>query len=206
MRYDLRVRRLALAVFLAIDVVATSSACGKERVSPEATPRERVVRGASGDARGAGKDLSTPASGESFVIRMTRTACYGVCPEYDVEIDADGSVRFQGARYVRVRGKQVASISASDVTALVARFDASRFFELTWKDPCTDMTTDHATVSLTLVEKGRKRTTVDYLGNGCIPASLRALEAEVDRVARTDAWTKCEKRPSPMGDMDWCER
>jgi len=205
-RYDRRVRRLAIAVFVAIDVLATLSACGKERVSSEAAPRERVVRGASGSARTAGKDLSTPASGESFVIRMTRTACYGFCPEYDVEIDADGSVRFQGAHHVLVRGNQVASIPASDVAALVARFDASRFFELTWKDPCGSMSTDHATVSLTLVEKGRKRTTVDYLGNGCIPASLRALEEEVDRVARTETWTKCAKRPSPMGDMDWCER
>ncbi len=69
------------------------------------------------------------------------------------------------------------------------------------------MATDHATVTLTLVGKGRKRTLVDYLGNGCIPASLRTLAEEVDRIARTDAWTKCEKRPNPpFPDADWCER
>jgi hypothetical protein len=200
--YDPLVRRVAFAVGL-----AALAGCGKERVSTEATPRERVVSGASGSTKGAGKDLSTPASGETFAIRMTRAACYGTCPVYDLEIDADGSVRFEGARYVRVRGKQSANVAAADVAALVARFEATHFFELTWDDPCKNVATDHATVTLTLVDKGRKRTVVDYLGNGCVPASLRALPAEVDRVARTDAWTKCEKRPNPpFPDADWCER
>lgn len=201
-RYDPVVRRLALVV-----VLAAVASCGKERVSTEATPREREVRGASGSTKGAGKDLSTPASGETFAVRMTRAACYGTCPVYDLEIDADGSVRFQGTRYVRARGNQTASIPAADVAALVARFETTRFFELTWEDPCKQVVTDHATVTLTLVDKGRQRTLVDYLGNGCVPASLQALAEEVDRVARTDAWTKCEKRPNPpFPDADWCER
>ena len=155
----------------------------------------------------AGKDLSMPVAGETFAIRMTRGACYGLCPVYDLEIDADGSVRFEGTRYVRARGRQSATLPAADVAALVARFDATHFFELTWEDPCKNVATDHATVTLTLVARGRKRTLVDYLGNGCVPASLRALAEEVDRVARTEAWTKCEKRSNPpFPDADWCER
>ena len=200
-RYDLVVRGLVFAL-----VVAAAAGCGKERVTTEASPRSGEVRGASGTTKGAGKNLSTPASGETFAIRMTREACYGVCPVYELEIDADGSVRFQGTRYVRARGKQTARIPAADVAALVASFEATRFFELSWEDPCKHMATDNATVTLTLVDNGRKRTLVDYLGNGCIPASLRALATEVDRVARTDAWTKCEKRPNPpFPDADWCE-
>ena len=201
-RYDRVVRRLAFAL-----VLAAVASCGKERVTTEATPREHEVRGAAGSMKGAGKDLSTPASGETFAIRMTRDACYGTCPVYELEIDADGSVRFQGTRYVRARGKQSASLPAADVAALVARFEATRFFELTWEEPCKQMVTDQATVTLTRVDKGRKRTLVDYLGNGCVPASLRALAEEVDRVARTDVWTKCDKRPNPpFPDADWCER
>lgn len=194
-------RRLVLAV-----VLAAVASCGEGRGTTEATPRERVARGASGSTKGVGKDLSTPTSGETFAIRMTRDTCYGTCPAYGLEIDADGSVRFQGRRYVRVRGKQSASIPAADVAALVARFEATRFFELTWQDPCGGMMTDRATVTLTLVDKGRTRTLVDYLGNGCVPASLRALAEEVDRVARTDAWTKCEPHPNPpFPDTDSCE-
>jgi hypothetical protein len=200
-------RRSAFAVLVAVGLLAGVSACGKERVSTDATPREREVRGASAGRIGAaGKDRSTPASGESFTVRMSRTSCYGLCPEYDVELDADGSVRFNGAHFVRVRGKQAANVPASDVVALLGRFDSARFFDLTWKDPCDAVRTDSATVTLTLVRDGRKRTTVDYLGNGCIPASLRALEEEVDRVARTATWTKCAVQPGPMGDVDWCER
>lgn len=148
-----------------------------------------------------------PVAGETFAIRMTRGACYGLCPVYDLEIDADGSVRFEGTRYVRARGRQSATLPAADVAALVARFDATHFFELTWEDPCKNVATDQATVTLTFVARGRKRTLVDYLGNGCVPASLRALAEEVDRVARTEAWTKCEKRSNPpFPDADWCER
>ena len=98
-RYDPAVRRLAFAV-----VLAAVASCGKERVTTDATPREREVRGASGSTKGAGKDLSTPASGEAFAIRITRDACYGMCPVYDLEIDADGSVRYEGTRYANRYG------------------------------------------------------------------------------------------------------
>lgn len=128
---------------------------------------------------------------------MKRDGCYGACPVYDLEIDTDGSVRFQGMRYVRVRGKQTSSIPAVDVASLVAGFHSARFFDLPWKDPCDGgVIPDQATVTLTLVDKGRTRTLVDYLGDSCIPRSLRTLADEVDRVARTDAWTKCEP-PEP---------
>jgi hypothetical protein len=181
-------------------------ACGKESAPREGSPRSGEVRGASGGSKAVGKDLTQAAEGEPYVVKLERSACYGVCPVYTVEIDRDGSVRYDGARYVRERGKHASNIPAADADALAARFTKIGFFHLTWKDPCDRVSTDHASATLTYVAGGRKRTVRDYLGDACVPQALRDLEDEVDRVAKTSAWTKCPTRATAAGEMDFCDR
>ena len=45
------------------------------------------------------------------VITLERTVCYGTCPAYTLRITGDGSVEYEGMRYVRVIGKATARIS-----------------------------------------------------------------------------------------------
>jgi hypothetical protein len=44
------------------------------------------------------------------VNRLERTACYGTCPAYSVEIRGDGSVHYDGRAFVAVRGDHSESI------------------------------------------------------------------------------------------------
>jgi hypothetical protein len=153
-------------------------------------PLAGVDGGGDAGAPGLGEDRSEPAGDVRYVVRLERSACYGTCPVYGVEIDASGAVRYQGTRYVRVRGKKDVKIPPATVADLADKLRAAGFFRLAWKDPCDRVATDNATVTVTFVDGGHKRTIEDYHGNMCMPATLRELEDAIDRVAGTAAWTK----------------
>ena len=44
------------------------------------------------------------------MITLQRTACFGACPVYTVSIYADGTVAYNGERFVEVEGTQTGSI------------------------------------------------------------------------------------------------
>ena len=170
--------------------------CRKETVTAVDGGRPSAVVVAGGAAGGAprrlGKDRSESADAERYVVRLERSACYGVCPAYVVEVSADGAVAYEGQGFVAVRGRASSRVSAASVAALVARFESAGFFRLDWDDPCDRLSTDSPTSTLTFVRSGRKRTIADYHGNGCMPPVLRELEDEVDRLAGTAAWVTCD--------------
>jgi hypothetical protein len=169
--------------------------CRKETIVVDggSGPSTVLPSGATGgDAAVLGKDRSESASQERFVVRMERDACFGLCPAYVVEVGADGAIEYEGKRFVVTRGHVTSHVGRAAVAALEQLFERAGFFRLDWVEPCRDMMTDHPTVTLTLVHAGRKRTIADYHGNGCMPAVLRELEDEVDRVAKTAPLVKCD--------------
>jgi hypothetical protein len=191
-----------LAAVVVVVVVVGSMACRKELIAPldgGGGPSTVQPSGAAGgDSRVLGKDRSEAASGERFVVRMERDVCYGVCPAYAVEIGADGAVAYEGKSFVSLRGHATSHVDRAAAAALASRFEQAGFFRLDWRDPCTELSTDSPTTTLTFVHAGRKRTISDYHGNGCMPKVLRELEDEVDRVVGTARWVAC--------DGGYCER
>ncbi|MDX2276395.1 MAG: DUF6438 domain-containing protein [Hyphomonadaceae bacterium] len=129
---------------------------------------------------------SAPADGP-VTMTLTRSICFGFCPDYTVSIDQDGVVRYEGRRFVNVTGVQQSQVSAAEVQALLARFDAVDFMSLRdeYRSPVSDM----PTYTLTLTRNGRTKTVIDYAGTGAgMPQAVRDLEAEIDRVANTAQW------------------
>jgi hypothetical protein len=173
--------------------LASATACKKERAFTDARPSSSTVSGAiSADTPSRGRDQSQPASGdETFVIKLERTGCYGVCPIYTVELRSDGTVDYRGERFVGKRGPVTHKIPAARVEELAKQLEDNGLLAMTWKDPCDSVRTDAATVTTTFVRAGRKRIVRDYHGDGCVPSKLRELEDEIDRVAESDTWTKC---------------
>ncbi len=193
----------AVATVAAVVAVAGSTACRKEAVALDGGGggRPSTVLGSGavgGESPALGKDRSEAASQERFVVRMERSVCYGLCPAYAVEIGADGAVEYEGKSFVSVRGHATSRVSHAATAALESRFEQAGFFRLEWSDPCTEVSTDSPTTTLTFVHAGRKRTIGDYRGNGCMPKVLRELEDEVDRVVGTARWVAC--------DAGYCER
>jgi hypothetical protein len=112
-----------------------------------------------------------PIDYENAVITMERTACYGFCPIYKLRIDGDGTVTYEGERFVNVTSKQTAQIPASDVAGLVDEFYRIDYFSL--KNIYTAGVTDLPTTITSISIDGRTKRVEDYYG---APDKLRALE------------------------------
>ncbi len=126
------------------------------------------------------------------VISLQRTSCYGPCPIYTVSIDASGSVTYDGEKFVRVVGREVARIPRSEVARLLASADRIHFFDLrdsyrTIQNPDGTQTivTDLPTKIVTITSNGRTKRVEDYVGG---PDNLAQFEREIDEAAHTKRW------------------
>ena len=125
--------------------------------------------------------------GRDVTIRLERTACFGTCPGYTVEIGGDGSVTYTGESYVAVDGVRRERIAPEAVDALIARFREADFFSL--NDEYVAGITDLPTYAVTLTIGGRTKRVVDYAGSmEGMPFAVMRLERAIDRIARTRAW------------------
>ncbi|MGE0742824.1 MAG: DUF6438 domain-containing protein [Hyphomonadaceae bacterium] len=135
-----------------------------------------------------------PQAEAPVAITLQRGVCFGFCPDYTVTISGDGTVRYEGRRFVNVRGAQTATIPRADVEALLARFDDIGFERL--RDAYRAQVTDLPTYTVRLTRNGTTKSVVDYGGTGAgMPESVRALQDEIDRVAGTARWVLRDGQP-----------
>jgi Domain of unknown function (DUF6438) len=130
---------------------------------------------------------------KSVSMRLVRTVCFGSCPDYEVRIDGDGTVRFKGNRGVMIPGDHVARISPVEVRELVEQFRKADFFSA--RGRYRGNWTDNPTQTVTLTIGDRTKTVVDYVGTDVgLPLAIRNLEGEIDEVAGTARWVKGDER------------
>lgn len=58
----------------------------------------------------------------SLRIRLRRTACYGMCPDYSVEVSGNGEVTYRGNAFVLITGEHHSRIPRKSVEQLLAKF------------------------------------------------------------------------------------
>lgn len=138
---------------------------------------------------------STPKA----VIRLERTACYGVCPAYQVTIKGNGNVIYEGKSNVRVIGTRRAQIAPRTVAQLIK--DCEAYLDFAEQNhierPKGPEATDGPDTSLTLTRNGRTLSLQEYAG---APQKLAELEERIDKIAQRwlfiDAVTVHEKARS----------
>ncbi|MDP1829293.1 MAG: DUF6438 domain-containing protein [Archangium sp.] len=118
------------------------------------------------------------------LLSLQRTACYGACPVYVVEVFSDGTLHFKGERHVKVTEPIELKLAPGVLEKLIARVDQSGFAG--WNDFTTNSVSDAPTVVLSY--KGRA--VRHYRGDDQAPPELTALEDEVDALLGTDRWVK----------------
>lgn len=122
-------------------------------------------------------------------VQLRRTRCYGTCPDYQITIAGNGTVRFSGYGLVLIPGDHVAHIAPDAVRGLIADFEKADFFSA--RDQYAASVTDNPAQILTLSVAGHTKTVKDYVGTEAgLPLAIRNLEAEVDEVAGTERWVK----------------
>jgi len=135
--------------------------------------------------------LSVPSGAydpRSVVIGLERGPCYGTCPVYGVTIYGDGTVRYNGANHVRVKGSQTAVIAPERVKALIDEIERSGFFNL--RDDYIEVSvTDAPSAVLYAAVNGKKKQVRHYLGDFKAPAVLEAIESRIDETAGVQRWT-----------------
>jgi hypothetical protein len=127
-------------------------------------------------------------------ITLSRTICFGFCPDYRVTITSEGNVTYVGRSFVNVRGEQRATVPRAEAARLIARFDEIGFDQL--RDAYRANVTDLPTTTVSITRNGRTKTVVDYGGlSAGMPRVVRELQEEIDRVAGTDRWVLRDGQP-----------
>jgi hypothetical protein len=128
-------------------------------------------------------------------VVMHRSACYGTCPVYTVELTAAGSVTYTGEEHVAALGRKSAHIDASEFQFLVTAIERMDFFSLHEKyrfkpDGCPEWSTDNPTVDIVVTRGSQKKHVSYYYGCRGMPIAKRIiwLSDTIDDVAGTAAW------------------
>jgi hypothetical protein len=134
----------------------------------------------------------TPTADElkDLKITLTRTMCFGTCPDYTVTVDADGKVTFEGRYYTETRGTFTATIDNAKLAELAAEIEKSDFFSL--EDQYRYDVTDMPTYTLTVVMGGQSKRVESYATR---PRRLGLLMARIDQILETDQWIGHPRNP-----------
>ena len=118
-------------------------------------------------------------------ITLERTPCFGRCPVYKATLKSDGTLLYEGIRFVPRIGKYKAHIYQFEkIAGLVHRFG---LFKL--KDSYSARVTDQATAITTVKTASGKKSIRDYGEVG--PDELWAFDRVVDSmVAEARDWEK----------------
>ena len=123
-----------------------------------------------------------------LTISMKRGMCMGTCPVYSLDIFGNGTVVYNGERFVNVTGKQVSSISEDKVKELVEEFYKMNYFSL--NDTYDKIIkTDQPTVSTSININGTSKNVFDNLG-AIAPEDLRLLENKIDEITNSNKWVE----------------
>lgn len=132
------------------------------------------------------------------VITLERTACFGSCPIYTVSVLEDGTVLYNGEKFVTTTGEQTYQIDPATVKLMVDGIANAGYFD--WKDEYTTMTvTDMPTVITSVTRDGVTKTITRYQGDDSAPIALPYIENWIDLMANTGMWTGAQLNMSAGG-------
>lgn len=136
----------------------------------------------------ADSSVPTQAAGASAPwVSLERTACYGRCPIYKVTVLRDGTVLWDGERFVKTTGKATAKLSAPAITELAKAFARADVFALHDKYESYDVT-DNPSAIVSFDDGKRKKTIRHYHGDSSSPKELYELEDRIDQLLGTARW------------------
>jgi hypothetical protein len=117
-------------------------------------------------------------------LTLERTLCYGSCPAYTVKIEANGTITWQGDRFVKTQGRALSHIDPSQAQSLIASALTNGFWSL--RESYSKPVTDNPTSFTTLSAHGQTKRVSNYAD--AAPPALHNLEYQIDLFANTHLW------------------
>ena len=124
-------------------------------------------------------------------IALARTKCYGTCPAYQLTLDANGTVHYQGKDYVRQKGRRTGRISPEAFQKIVKKLKEIRFFQLNDEYNSQEIggsstfVTDQPATITTVTQGGHTKKVENYFGG---PKKLYDLEQLIDELTQSYKW------------------
>ena len=108
-----------------------------------------------------------------LIISLQRTACFGTCPIYKIEIFSDGSGIYTGTRFVENIGATKFSLSETQLNLILTQAKAIGFINM--KEEYSEPISDLPTTFIQIKDKKIR----DYTG---APKTLKNLENLIDQL------------------------
>jgi len=144
-------------------------------------------------------------------LKLERNGCNGGCPKYDLTIEPNGEIIFEGKSWTKVKGKAEDKLTEEQLNQLIAEIEKANFFSLDNaynydSKNCPEIYTDSPGVNLTIKLKGIEKRINHY--HGCnekdsvtqkdwteriYPQQLYKLENKIDEIVETKRWVGEEK-------------
>ena len=122
----------------------------------------------------------------SLQIRLERTACFGSCPDYSVEIRGDGTFRYQGRYCVSTKGPRSGRLTHDQVAKLYDQFRRADFFSL--RLVYSEGVVDAPGIQLLLKFDGWTRNVIDLDDTSGMPPQAAALPNLIDSAVDSKRW------------------
>jgi hypothetical protein len=125
---------------------------------------------------------------DDFTIRLSRSACFGHCPVYELSITSDGKVIYNGHEYVKMTGTHTATLSTEKINELVKAFKDAGFFSFTtYSGGINDV--PPVTISVTMNKTGLKKNVVSCSHCGDDYTKPLELAHTIDKIVNSAQWT-----------------
>jgi hypothetical protein len=148
-------------------------------------------------ACGAGTTpVDSPTGRHEPLATLQRTACFGFCPIYQVAIFRDGTVEYEGERFVKIQGRATGRISARQLAQLRRLFQRNGYLRLEDSYESYDVTDLPSANTSYSPRPGRTKSIRHYLGDRSAPRALFRVEEGIDRIVDIEQWIGTpEERP-----------
>lgn len=161
---------------------------------PPETGNERI-RSARGAVRGpqsqAARNAQRDATGKvipTVMAEISKTACYGDCPVYTLQIMSDYTLRFEGKQHVDLIGKFEAKLNFNPMARLSPLIATSNFYRMDEQFPkdAAEVPADAAS-TITKIDFGGQSNTVRHYFSG--PEGLLEIENYLVSLLEEVIWT-----------------
>ena len=152
------------------------------------TPQATVVLERIAEAELPQKHVTAPdVPLEAVRIDLARSACFGDCPSYHLQIRGDGSVTYRNDNSGIAPGTHTYTIPQADVKKLVDELRSKDIWSM--RPSYHSGRTDASTANLEIHLGEETHSLHDYVGETVgMPPEVVDFENEVDRVAHSEMW------------------
>ncbi len=134
------------------------------------------------------------APDKGLVVTLSRSPCLGPCPVYDASLYEDGTLVYEGRRFVQLEGRRTKNVGADTVVRVKRALDDGGVRGLSWWCCNCQEATDSSTVVIGFHGSFWWKTINHYHGCSKAPRWLSAFEDSLDDLLGTAEFTG-RKRP-----------